>query len=190
MPFQKGHNLNTKPENKIIYQDDKIIKFSIKSKKYGNFEIIIDAQKWNKIKKYRWHIKKNTQSNTYYVATIGRTNTNESRKTIRLHRFITNCEDSNIICDHKNRNPLDNRLKNIRFGNRINNGINVSLRKDNSSGYKGVHWHKQSNKWRVQINIKGKRTHIGMFTNVINAALAYNEVAKKYFGEFAYLNEV
>lgn len=48
--------------------------------------------------------------------------------------------------DHINRIKSDNRWKNLRLANGSQNQMN-STRNDNTSGKKGVHWHKQSGKW-------------------------------------------
>ena len=56
-----------------------------------------------------------------------------------------------------------------------------------SSKYKGVSWHKQTKKWTAYIRIN-KKVHIGIFSSEKDAAKAYNESAKKHWGEFARLN--
>jgi hypothetical protein len=43
-------------------------------------------------------------------------------------------------------------------------------------------------KWKAQINLKGTRTHIGYFNSEVEAAEAYDLVALKEYGKFAYLN--
>lgn len=57
-----------------------------------------------------------------------------------------------------------------------------------SSKYKGVGWQKGKNKWRARIVINGKFKHIGYFNDEIEAAKAYDSVAKEAFGEETYLN--
>lgn len=42
-------------KNKIIYKDDKILKFLIESKIYGDKEVIIDVEDWNRVKHFRWY---------------------------------------------------------------------------------------------------------------------------------------
>ena len=63
-------------------------------------------------------------------------------------------------------------------------------RKNNTSGFKGVYWHKARKKWRVQITVDGKNMHLGSFDDKKDAAQAYNDAAVQYHGEFAKLNEV
>jgi hypothetical protein len=60
----------------------------------------------------------------------------------------------------------------------------------NTSGFKGVIWHKQSKKWYARITLNYKRIDLGLFKDKIQAAIAYNEAAIKYHGEFARLNKI
>lgn len=60
-----------------------------------------------------------------------------------------------------------------------------------SSIYKGVSWEKRRNHWVVWIYRElSTPKYIGSFKTELEAAKAYNEAAKKYFGEFAQLNDV
>lgn len=108
---------------------------------------------------------------------------------LKLHRFIMGTPKG-IGTDHKNGNKLDNRISNLRICSQEFNNKNVSLRKDNTSGYKGVSWSKQYNKWRVQINIKNKRVIVGYYNNKLYAAYVYNQVCLIHYGSFAKLNKI
>ena len=88
--------------------------------------------------------------------------------------------------EHKNGNPLDNRWANLRLvANDSLNQANAKRRIDNTSGYKGVFYRKDSKKFRVRIQVKGKRIALGYFENPRTAHAAYVKAAVKYFGEFA-----
>jgi len=94
------------------------------------------------------------------------------------------------VLDHRNRNKLDNRRKNIRAANGSTNQANQNLSKNNKSGYKGVSWFKSMRTWRAAICVRRKSIHLGLFTNKKHAARAYNDAARKYFGAFAHLNRI
>jgi hypothetical protein len=53
-----------------------------------------------------------------------------------------------------------------------------------------VTWDKAHTKWRAQITYQAQQVYLGCFTDVVDAARAYNEAALKYFGDFAYLNPI
>ena len=92
--------------------------------------------------------------------------------------------------DHKDRNRLNNQKSNLRFATSAQNKMNRGPRKDCKSGYKGVSWHKQRKKWTTRIKIKNKYLFLGLFEDIKQAAFVYNNAAKKYFREFAYLNNL
>jgi len=106
---------------------------------------------------------------------------------VYMHRFICNPE-YNLEIDHINRDRLDNRRINLRACTRKENAGNISLAKNNTSGFKGVGWSMEKNKWRSYIETRGKLKHLGYFNNKKVAAKIYNKVAKLYFGKFASLN--
>lgn len=92
--------------------------------------------------------------------------------------------------DHINGQPSDNRLANLRAANSAQNKHNATLRRTNTSGTKGVRWHRQRCKWCARITYAGQERHLGLFDRKIDAAAAYDAAAKKFFGEFARPNEV
>lgn len=92
--------------------------------------------------------------------------------------------------DHKDRNPLNNKIENLRVCTHRDNNRNLSLSKLNTSGYKGVSWSKTMNKWESRIKCNNKNIILGYYDKKEDAALAYNEGAVKYFGEFASLNTI
>ena len=105
-----------------------------------------------------------------------------------LSRFlIGNPKDLEI--DHMNRNPLDNRIENLRTCNRQQNACNTNPRKG-SSKYKGVSWSKTRKKWASIIYHKGSQFNLGLYDNEDIAAEIYNKKSKELNGEFAYQNEI
>lgn len=118
----------------------------------------------------------------------GRGQNGKSR--MMLHRVIIERLNPDGIfenqqVDHINRNKLDNRRENLRIATHSQNHANTGIRKDNSSGYKGVHWNKQSQKWVAQIKINKKTKRIGAYDTPEEAYKAYCAKAKELFGEFS-----
>ena len=87
--------------------------------------------------------------------------------------------------DHINRNPSNNAISELRLANQHQNLGNKPKHKNNTSGYKGVHWHGQRSKWVASIQVKRKRIHLGLFTDPKKAHAAYVAAAKQHFGAFA-----
>lgn len=107
-----------------------------------------------------------------------------SGKTIRLHNFIMNPEDDMIV-DHIDGNPTNNRRSNLRLCTEAQNSKNKSIQRNNTSGHKGVHLNKKSGKWVSRISVDGKRIVLGTFDKFDDAVNARKEADEKYFGEFS-----
>lgn len=92
--------------------------------------------------------------------------------------------------DHIDGNPKNNKWSNLRLATNTQNSRNSSKPKNNTSGFKGVSFVSRLNKYRATIMVNRKSIHLGCFSDVKDAVLAYNEAAKSYFGEFALLNTI
>lgn len=146
----------------------------------GKFAIVDDED-------YEYLSKSEWQYGTYAMRSVPKEG--GGQRVERMHRVIMNAPKGMEI-DHINHNKLDNRKCNLRLCTSSQNSRNLPIRKNTKSGYKGVSWHKQMNKWRVQIVAKGKVYYLGLFDDKHEAAVAYNEKAAELSGEFAYLNEI
>jgi hypothetical protein len=168
--------------NKIIYQDYEttIIELTI-----GNF-CIYDTIDHELLKKYTWHTQQDL--NTYYARTHI-INKNGRDSTICMHSVIIG-ETGSMLIDHINRRGWDNSRRNLRVCNQIDNMKNRVKNKNNKSGYKGVRYHKATKKWHAEIGFDNAKKYLGLFNNPIDAAIAYNNAAIKYHGDFAILNDI
>ena len=108
-------------------------------------------------------------------------------KNISMHRDILQALPGEMV-DHINGNGLDNRKENLRMCNKAQNRINSGLQKNNTSGYKGVYLQCTSKKYIAHITVNKKCVHLGIFEDPIEAALSYDEAARKYHGIFARTN--
>jgi hypothetical protein len=90
--------------------------------------------------------------------------------------------------DHKNGNPSDNRIINLRAADRLTNNCNVASAKGSSSKFLGVSWSRKDRRWVAAITKNRVRTVLGYFRNESDAAAAYDAAARTVHGEFARLN--
>jgi|SRR3989304_10592370 len=140
---------------------------------------LIDDEDFDRINKFKWTADKS--KNTFYA--IRR----RFGKKIYLHRVIINIEKGQII-DHIDGNGLNNQKSNLRICTQSENSMNKKKKTGNIGKFKGVHWNEERKKWKVEIKKKEKRIFLGRFDNQYEAAIAYDQAAIKYFGNFARLN--
>lgn len=165
--------------------DDKICKIIVKNAQ-GEIKAtaLIDSEDYDRIKEYNWYV----YSGRY---TEIKSHIKGSNKKIYLSRIIMQPPEEFIV-DHINHDTLDNRKQNLRVCNQQQNQWNTKSynRKNKKHGYKGVRHNNFRNCWCARIFFNNKEIYIGSFPTEEAAALAYNEAAIKYFGEFACLNEI
>jgi hypothetical protein len=87
--------------------------------------------------------------------------------------------------DHIDNNPLNNRIENLRLANRSEQCCNTRIRKDNTSGIKGVSWDKSRNKWVVTVTKNKKTVYTNRFIDLELAQLVAIEARDKFHGDFA-----
>lgn len=87
--------------------------------------------------------------------------------------------------DHANGQRDDNRIANLRLATPAQNRRNSRRAKNNTSGFKGVTFHKGSGRWRASIQVDRRAVTLGGFVTAEDAYAAYVAAAKRYFGEFA-----
>jgi len=91
--------------------------------------------------------------------------------------------------DHKEHNRSSCRIADLREANSGQNTANTRIRKNNSSGFKGVFWDKRRNKYSARITFRGRYTHLKYCDTAEEAARCYDYVARRVFGEFALTNK-
>ena len=151
--------------NKFVIKNNFAIMY-VESKKYGIKEVIIDIDKIPLLSQTFWHICK--QYDNYFIAVGWIKNL---QKEVKLHRFLTNCPQ-NLIVDHINRNPLDNRLENLRCVSQSENMLNKKTQTNSTIGYKGIRYRKDCKKFQARIMVNKKAVSIGHFNTLLEAVIA------------------
>lgn len=137
---------------------------------------LVDDNDFDLLSKWKWHYNLKNVSRTSYPL----------RRQVLMHREIMN-PPPGFQVDHIDGNFLNNQRKNLRICTHAQNIQNQKLRKDNTSGYKGVSYFKRDKTWRVRLQVNNKDIWIGYFSSPELAYEAYCNAAKKYFGKFARL---
>lgn len=143
---------------------------------------VIDLLDWGMAQQYKWRAQYDPERDRFYATSAGPRKF--GRKFVSLHRLLTRCPDG-LRVDHADRNGLNNRRRNLRTGTGSQNSANRPKQIDNTSGYKGVSWHKRHGKWYAQIGVRGKKIYLGLHETKESAYAAYCAAAREHFGEFA-----
>lgn len=108
---------------------------------------------------------------------------------IVLQRKLKRQLQEGEMCDHINRNKLDNRRANLRLADKSVNSVNREIRPDNTTGFVGVHlyWPKEwqvkgwSKRWSFRIWRKGHKVYTsGLYKTPEEASLARIDKLKEY----------
>jgi len=143
-------------------------------------QTLVDDADFDYLVQWKWHAIHYKDTGLWYVSRVLK------HKVTAMHRLIMNCP-TGMQVDHIDGDGLNNQRYNLRICTKDENNINKRVRKDNTSGYKGVTWNKKSKKWIAQI--KSKKIHylLGSFDNPEEAYKAYCKSAKELHGEFSRL---
>lgn len=136
-------------------------------------EFYIDYEDYFKVCQYTW-----CEDNKGYIYT------NINKGKIYLHRFIKNVQNAYEIVDHINHITTDNRNSNLRIVTNSQNQMNRDKTQANTSGVKGVFWHKNKHKWQANIQINNKLLYLGIFDDKNDAIQARRKAEQKYFGMY------
>jgi hypothetical protein len=99
--------------------------------------------------------------------------------------WIMHGNDPVEMLDHIDGDQLNNKIENLRPVTNSQNQRNQKLRKDNTSGIKGVSWLNAHKRWAGQVWHKGKLYRAGYFKDKDECAAAVRELREKLHGEFA-----
>jgi len=144
---------------------------------------VIDDEDFEIISALKWFAHKQSKANTYYAERNIKL-PDGKRKPIGMHILIMDPPHGHQV-DHIDGDGLNNRRSNLRVCVCSQNQGNARIRKDCSSGVKGVSFSKSHKRWRARIQINRNRIGLGWHLTKAEAAKAYAVAAVMYFGEFA-----
>lgn len=193
-----------------------VVTFTLNNK-YGDFDVKVDKEDWDRIVENNSVPQVFARYRKGKVTAYFRVRIRDKNKRIKrpkesghtykqslLHRWILGEENipEGMQIDHINGNPLDNRKENLRICNHLENSMNRTNKFNPYSKYMGVSYNRGkkrkvstgsyrciSRPWRSTITLpEGKKISLGTFKTEIEAAIAWDKAALKYFPKFARLN--
>jgi len=149
-----------------------------------NKQAIVDDEDLERVSKFKWQY-----SGGYAVSIVyaGRVNGKTKNHNYKLARLIMDAPKG-LVVDHIDGNPLNNRRSNLQLCTQGLNTAKKANQKNNTSGFRGVIWCKDRNKWCSRFYYQHKKWFLGYFDDIREAARAYDVKAHEVLGEFAVLN--
>ena len=144
---------------------------------------IVDDEDYETLSKFKWYFA----ADGYARRNRKRSDLNILCSQIYMHKVVSE-HSAKQMTDHADGNKLNNVRSNLRPCTRTQNFQNKKRPKNNTSGFKGVSLHKASGLWRASLYLNGRSAYDKCFKYKMDAAKAYDEAAKRLFGEFAKLN--
>lgn len=146
---------------------------------------LCDDDDYEMLAQHKWYAWHKATNCPYYAMTNIRVNGHKT--TISMHKCLLGSRGDDEI-DHKDNNGFNNQRANLRFCTKTQNQANAKLRISNKSGYKGVT--RNGKNWSASVCLCGRAIHLGTYVTLESAALAYDEAATRYYGEFALTNKM
>lgn len=141
------------------------------------YEGLYQVSNWGNVKSLKRGILKPWINKPgYYVVSLSN---NGVVKDFGIHQIVAMAflchqpDGYKTVVHHKNENKLDNNLSNLQL---TSHRYNVSFNKKNkTSKYVGVNWHKQYQNWKTSINIDKKSIFLGYYNSEEEASNMYQK---------------
>lgn len=162
-----------------------------------NKEVIVDDEDYTCLIQFNWcaHRRGRKRINWYALRNVPYTKDFKTKdfktkyKTRGMHQDIAAIIGLSDI-DHRDGNGLNNQRNSLRPATHQQNQRNQQKQTGTTSKFKSVSWQKKPCKWVAKITVNEHQVHLGLFTDEIEAANAYNQAADRLFGDFAKKNDI
>jgi hypothetical protein len=153
-----------------------------------NVKVKIDREDMDRVSEHSWRVTKGTTGRVRVVTSIRGPN---GVRQMTLGKFLMNPPKGKQVYPRRFNDGLDYRKSNLIVCTlQERQRLLPKKRTEATSGFRGVSYSKADGKWRAGIEVDGRSINLGHYKSEIDAALAYNKAARKYFGELAYQNQV
>lgn len=141
---------------------------------------LIDRWNFTLVSPFSWSLDAHGYAHAYCGRRHGRSDY------ITMHRLILGFPVGTV--DHEDRDPLNNRERNLRLATKGEQMFNMGLPVTNTSGFKGITH--RGNRWLAYISFQNRKRYVGSYRTPEEAAEAYDEAALRLFGDFACTNQM
>lgn len=157
--------------------DGNIVHFNLYNQKNENIgSFFIDKDDIEKVKYHKWRL-----SHGHVVTGLPAKGTQRDLAHVIMD---FDARKSKLVVDHINNNPFDNRKNNLRICMQGQNCCNKLLATNNTSGFSGVSYRRDRDRYDPEIRIQNKRCHLGYCKNLEDAVYKRFYAEQLIFGEF------
>ena len=140
-------------------------------------EFIIDAEDLEKVKYHKWRF-----SHSHIVTGLPAQKNQRDLSWVVLD--LDNRTNKDIVVDHIDGNPKNNRKSNLRICKQQQNLLNKSFMSNNTSGFIGISYRKDRDRYDPEIRLNKIRCHLG-YTKTLEEAVFKRAYAEEIlFQEF------
>lgn len=143
-------------------------------------DFIIDTEDLNKVRYHKWRF-----SHSHIVTGLPAKGTQRELSWVILDLDNRDEKNRNIVVDHINGNPKDNRKQNLRICSQTENTYNKKSVSNNTSGFIGVSYRKDRDRYDPEIRKDSKRCHLGYTSSLEEAVYKRYYAEQLVFKEFA-----
>ncbi len=152
-------------------------------------KVKVDTEDRKRLEAMSWRVTQGAAGRPRVVTSVR--GKNGAYKTVTLGAFLMKPPKGKQVYPRRFMEGLDYRKSNlIVCSAKDRQRLLPKSRKGASSAYRGVSFQKKSGKWRAAVKVNGRSINLGEFLTENAAALAYNEGARKHFGDLAYQNRI
>ena len=179
--FLDNNQRTTKDLNNYIIKNNTAI-FDLYSQRTSEkiAEFIIDKDDIEKVKYHKWRI-----SHSHVVTGLPAQHTQRELSWVILNLDNRDEKNKDIVVDHIDCNPLNNRKSNLRICKQSDNILNKSFMSNNTSGFIGISFRSDRNRYDPEIRYKSIRCHLGYSKTLAEAVYRRYIAEKNIFGEYA-----
>lgn len=148
------------------------------------YAALVDDEDYERLASFKWFA--NECRHSVYAVRQTRPVLGGPQVPRRMHHDVLGLPSS-VEVDHVDGNGCNNKKDNLRLSLKKNRQ-NARKHIKGSSRLKGVACRENGKSWRSYIRVNGDLIRLGTFSLEDDAGRAYDEAARKHFGEFACVN--
>lgn len=139
---------------------------------------IVSDEDYEELSKSKWHLNDKGDNKGLYAYRKQWLPDEGRYLSIAMHRLITNCPKGREV-DHIDGNGLNNQRENLRVVSHTQNMSNMRRRRSNKSGYPGISFDSQTQRWRATITADKIFYNLGRYKEMSDAIKARKEAEKE-----------